>query len=140
MPAQSLTPRTILVVDDEPALRRLLVRQLEHRGYRVLQAGNGLEALETYRSAAPPVDLVLADVVMPGMNGMQLAAALLDLEPLARFILISAHMPSGSARLASGALVPVLQKPFALDDVLDVLERVLAAGTPTTEVGGGQPA
>ncbi len=48
---------------------------------------------------------------------------------LARFILASAYVPSGSARLTSGVLVPVLQKPFNLVDVLDVLERVLA-GVP----------
>ncbi len=121
------SPRTILVVDDEVNIRRLLVRQLEHRGYRVLEAENGLEALRIYRAALPPVDLVLADVVMPGMNGMQLAGALLEEDPLVRFILVSGYVPSGSARLNSGALVPVLQKPFNVDDVLEVLERVLAA-------------
>ena len=118
--------RTILVADDEPALRFLLVRQLQQRGYRVLAAADGLEALRIYRSADPPVDLVLADVVMPGMNGMQLATALLELDPLARFILVSAHVPTGSARLSTGVTVPVLQKPFNLDYVLDVLNRVLA--------------
>jgi two-component system cell cycle sensor histidine kinase/response regulator CckA len=134
MSTQPSAPRTILVVDDEPNLRRLLVRQLEHRGYHVLQAQHGLEALRIYRAALPPVDLVLADVVMPEMNGMQLAAALLDEDPLVRFILISGYVPSGSARLSSGMLVPVLQKPFNLDDVLEVLERVLAAA-PSREVG-----
>jgi CheY-like chemotaxis protein len=117
--------RTILVADDEPALRSLLVRQLQQRGYRVLAAADGLEALRIYRMADPPVDLVLADVVMPGMNGMQLATALLEINPLARFILVSAHVPTGSARLGTGVTVPVLQKPFNLDYVLDVLDRVL---------------
>ena len=125
MSAEPTPARTILVADDEPALRHLLVRQLQQRGYRVFPAADGLEALRIYRSANPPIDLVLADVVMPGMNGMQLAAALLELDANARFILISAHVPSGSARLSSGALVPVLQKPFNLDHVLDVLDRVL---------------
>lgn len=69
---------------------------------------------------------MLADVVMPGMNGMQLAAALLEENPQVRLILVSAYVPSGSTRLTSGALVPVLQKPFNLDEVLGVLERVLA--------------
>ena len=130
-------PRTILVVDDEAGVRRMLVRQLEHRGYHVLEAQHGVEALRIYRTASPAVDLVLADVVMPQMNGMQLAAALLEQSPLARFILISAYVPSGSARLSSGALVPVLQKPFNLDDVLEVLERVLAEA-PAGGAGGAQ--
>ncbi len=82
-----------------------------------------------YRAALRPVDLVLADVVMPTMNGMQLAAALMKEDPLARFVLISGYVPTGSARLASGVLVPVLQKPFNLDDVLEVLERVLAGSS-----------
>ena len=136
MPADPPIPRTILVADDEPALRSLLARQLQHRGYRVLPAADGVEALQIYRAANPPVDLVLADVVMPGMNGMQLAAALLEIDPRARFILVSARVPSGSARLSSGALVPVLQKPFNLDDVLDVLDRVLEPTAPPSPLGG----
>ena len=136
-PSQSSAPRTILVVDDEPGLRRMLVRQLEARRYRVLQAEHGLEALAIYRTARPPIDLVLADVVMPVMNGMQLAAALLEEDPQARFILVSAFVPSGSARLSSNVMVPVLQKPFNLDDVLEVLERVLAAA-PAPGVGDTQ--
>jgi CheY-like chemotaxis protein len=133
-PSQPRVARTILVVDDEPNLRRLLVQQLELRRYRVLQAQDGVEALAIYRTARPPVDLVLSDVVMPAMNGMQLAAALLEQDPLARFILVSAFVPSGSARLSSGVMVPVLQKPFDLDDVLEVLERVLAE-SPSDSVG-----
>jgi YesN/AraC family two-component response regulator len=103
----------------------------------VFPAADGLEALRIYRSANPPIDLVLADVVMPGMNGMQLAAALLELDTSARFILVSAHVPSGSARLNSGVLVPVLQKPFNLDHVLDVLDRVLVPdpASPTLPQG-----
>lgn len=134
MSAQPTPARTILVADDEPALRHLLVRQLQQRGYRVVPAADGLEALRLYRTANPPVDLVLADVVMPGMNGMQLAAALLELDANARFILVSAHVPTGSARLNSGVLVPVLQKPFNLDHVLDVLDRVLVPDTASPGV------
>jgi CheY-like chemotaxis protein len=137
MSAEPTRARTILVADDEPALRHLLARQLQQRGYRVFPAADGLEALRIYRSANPPIDLVLADVVMPGMNGMQLAAALLELDAKARFILVSAHVPSGSARLNSGVLVPVLQKPFNLDHVLEVLDRVLVPdpASPTLHQG-----
>jgi CheY-like chemotaxis protein len=137
MSAEPTRARTILVADDEPALRHLLARQLQQRGYRVFPAADGLEALRIYRSANPPIDLVLADVVMPGMNGMQLAAALLELDAKARFILVSAHVPSGSARLNSGVLVPVLQKPFNLDHVLEVLDRVLVPdpASPTLPQG-----
>ena len=130
MSAEPSPARPILVADVEPPLPHLLVRRLHQRGYRVFPAADGLEALRIYRSANPPIDLVLADVVMPGMNGMQLAAALLELDANARFILISAHVPSGTARLNSGVLVPVLQKPFNLDYVLDVLDRVLEPTAP----------
>lgn len=67
---------------------------------------------------------------------MQLAGALLELDANARFILVSAHVPSGGARLKSGVLVPVLQKPFNLDHVLDVLDRVLEPTAPPAPVAG----
>ena len=62
----------ILVVDDDAAVRQVTARVLEREGYRVLQAGEGAEALRVAREHSGPLDLLLTDVVMPGMNGREL--------------------------------------------------------------------
>src|SRR5215212_6969519 len=82
---------TILVVDDEVALRQLLVRQLRSEGYNVVEAGYGMEALRVARSSLEPIDLVLSDIVMPGMIGTELAQRLLTEHPGIRVVLMSAH-------------------------------------------------
>ena len=66
---------TILVVDDDPSVRSLVVRSLQAAGYRVIHAENGVEALDHARQDAE-IDLLLTDVVMPLMNGVELAAEL----------------------------------------------------------------
>jgi two-component system, cell cycle sensor histidine kinase and response regulator CckA len=125
---------TILVVDDEVALRQLLVRQLRSEGYNVVEAGYGLEALAVARSSAEPIDLVLSDIVMPGMIGTELAQRLLAEHPGIRVVLMSAHtldpvtVPSG--RVAN---VPVLAKPFEGQKMLALVELTLST---TPEAAG----
>jgi CheY-like chemotaxis protein len=67
---------TVLVAEDEPAVRAIIARALREYGYRVVEARDGVHALELAQSGPAPPDLVIADVVMPGMGGRQLAAAL----------------------------------------------------------------
>ena len=74
----------VLVVEDEDELRRLAVRELEERGYLVLAAANGVEALAVAHSLERPVDLLVTDVVMPEMSGVELADSLVELWPDAR--------------------------------------------------------
>jgi CheY-like chemotaxis protein len=81
----------ILVVDDEPYVLRVLRSILEYYGYRVLVASDAVEALAVFR-ARPEIDLLIADVVMPGMNGPDLADALLEINPRLR-VLFTAGMP-----------------------------------------------
>ena len=80
---------TILVVEDDEAIRRLAVAGLEARGYRVLEAAHAGQALAIARDHA--FDLVVSDVVMPGMNGAELGRQLAELRPQARLILASGH-------------------------------------------------
>lgn len=83
-PRQVLTndgPATILLVEDEPALRNLGQRILERLGYRVLSASNGQEAMELAENYAARIDLLFTDVVMPGMNGRELADRLAQMRP-----------------------------------------------------------
>jgi CheY-like chemotaxis protein len=133
MPLNSGTA-TILVVDDEVSLRRLLVRQLRSEGYKVLEAGYGLEALEVARNSAEPVDLVLSDIVMPGMIGTELAQRLLAEHPGIQVVLMSAHIVDELARPDRRWDVPVLRKPFEGGKMLAVIQLMLSASALESEV------
>jgi len=121
-----LSQATILVVDDEVALRELIVRQLRSGGYKVLEAGYGREALEVARISPEPIDLVLSDIQMPGMLGTELARRLVAEHPGVRVVLMSAHpvdeLTSGSDR---GGVITVLPKPFEGQRMLAVIRLVL---------------
>jgi len=118
---------TILVVDDEVSLRRILVRQLRSEGYTVLEAGYGLEALELARNSPEPIDLVLSDIVMPGMMGTELAQRLLAEHPDIQVVLMSAHVVDELARPDRRWNVPVLRKPFEGGKMLAMVQLMLNA-------------
>jgi DNA-binding NtrC family response regulator len=85
-------PRTILLVDDETIVLRTMRQILTLRGYRVLTAENGRRALEVFEESAEPIDLLLTDVVMPGMHGTELARRLRERAPHLP-VLFTAGMP-----------------------------------------------
>jgi signal transduction histidine kinase/CheY-like chemotaxis protein len=115
-------PATVLVVEDQADVRRLLVRILETGGYRVVTAGDGAEALETARGLAAPPDVVLTDVVTPGMSGSALVTELREFwrdETELRVLYMSGYTDGALAdqgMLADGA--QLIQKPFAREDLL----------------------
>ena len=137
MPSRS--PRaTVLIVDDEESVRALLRRQLNTAGHTVLEAGSGPEALGLIRQRAERLDLVLSDVVMPAMNGTELAAQLATEFPDLPIVLMSAYAPAGLARVGFGeAIVPVLRKPF---DPTMLLELVRTAVERPRGPAGAQSA
>lgn len=116
------TPGTILIVDDEPALRFALGELLGERGHRVITAASGHEALASLDDA----DVVLSDLNMPGMDGLALLAELAARDPSLPFLLLTAH---GSERVAVQALkagaYDYLTKPFDIDEVVHAIERAL---------------
>jgi two-component system cell cycle sensor histidine kinase/response regulator CckA len=125
---------TILVVDDEVSLRRLLVRELRSEGYDVVEAGYGLEALAVARSSAEPIDLVLSDIVMPGIIGTELAQRLLAEHPGIRVVLMSAHtLGQSAAPSGTPGDVPLLSKPIGGQKMLALIEPVL--NTPSGGAG-----
>ena len=117
-------PPCILVVDDEELVRDLLAHFLETKGYRVLSAGDGRHALEIFRRQ--PVDLVLSDVYMPGLSGLQLLAAVKDLNPRVPVVLISGRgeVPTVVQALKAGA-ENFLTKPLDLELLARVVNRSL---------------
>jgi two-component system, cell cycle sensor histidine kinase and response regulator CckA len=108
--------RVVLVVDDEQSLRDLLCRTLQAEGYSTLEAGNGAEALELMEAIVDPVDLVITDVVMPGMDGHELGRRLAQRWPDLPVLYISAYEINDIFRRGSPRhSAPFLQKPFPMD-------------------------
>jgi CheY-like chemotaxis protein len=125
---------TILVVDDREAVSRLPVRWLEHLGFPVRISTSGEQALSMIRHERPPADLILADVDMPGMNGLDLARAVLTEYPGRQIILIGQRGEPVADRIRVGhRLLPVLSTPLDLDTLLDYLRLMLPPLLPAEE-------
>ena len=116
---------TILLVEDEPAVRDLACRVLEREGYRVLSANDGHHALETAQSFGEPIDLVVTDVVMPRMGGGQLAAAYEQLAPGTPVLFMSGHSEGTQTTSEAGLGVPVLRKPFSPQGLAEAVRDAL---------------
>jgi PAS domain S-box-containing protein len=129
--APPVSPRgaeRILIVEDEAAVRRMAGRALAAQGYAVLEAENGARALEVLAQAEAPVDLVLTDVVMPVLNGRELAERLAAERPRLRVLFMSGYTDDDVVRrglLDPGA--PFLQKPFVAGDLARKVREVLDA-------------
>lgn len=118
--------QVVLVVDDEQGLRDLVCRTLRAEGYRTLEAGQGAEALELMETATEPVDLVITDVVMPGMDGRELGRRLEQRWPQVPILYISAYDVNDIFRRGSPHnSAPFLQKPFPLDGLVTVVRGLL---------------
>jgi two-component system cell cycle sensor histidine kinase/response regulator CckA len=116
---------TILAVEDETEVRDLLASMLEGLGYRVLAAQDSSAALLASREYDGPIDLLLTDVVLPGMSGPALGRALCGLRPEARVLYASGY-PEGSGPvhdIPEGAVL--LRKPFSLEELASTVRRVL---------------
>ncbi len=117
-PSPVAAPRsgTVLLVEDEDAVRALERTTLERRGYSVLEARRGDEALEAAGRHAGPIDLVVTDVVMPGMGGIEAARKLRAARPGIRVLYLSGYAAGADAGGGAGLDGPFLPKPFTLDD------------------------
>lgn len=114
----------ILVVDDDEALRSLLASLLRSRGYEVLEASDGSEGLESARRRLREILLVLSDVCMPGMTGIDLARQLTEVQPAIRVVLMSGT-ETGALAMKRGWTF--LQKPFSPCALLQTVRQVLSA-------------
>jgi two-component system cell cycle sensor histidine kinase/response regulator CckA len=119
---------TVLLVEDEQAVRTLARKLLERLGYRVLEVGDGASALEAARRHDGPIDLLLTDVVMPELSGADLAARLVALRPDTRVLFMSGYTDDAIVRhglVREGG--HFLQKPFTPDGLARKLREVLDA-------------
>jgi two-component system cell cycle sensor histidine kinase/response regulator CckA len=120
----------VLVVDDEPTVRRFARRVLTEHGYAVLEAENGAEALELIHESGARLDVVVSDIVMPKLNGVQLLRQLSIMHPELPVILMSGY--AGPQLVERGIQTPcsVLAKPFHPDQLVAEVRRCIR-GQPT---------
>jgi two-component system, cell cycle sensor histidine kinase and response regulator CckA len=131
--ALSLPPRehaqrgqeTLLIVEDEPAVRNLVASTLRNDGYQLLLASSAEEALALAESHAGRIDLLLTDAIMPGRSGVELAALLAERQPGLPVIIMSGYTEETLSINAAGAPMVLLQKPFAPRDLRQRIRDVL---------------
>jgi two-component system cell cycle sensor histidine kinase/response regulator CckA len=117
----------ILLVEDEEGLRALNARGLSSRGYTVLEASNGVEALEVFEREGH-VDLVVSDVVMPEMDGPTLLKELRQRDPNVKIIFVSGYAEEAFAKnLPSQEQYAFLAKPFTLKQLVAEVKQTLAS-------------
>jgi two-component system cell cycle sensor histidine kinase/response regulator CckA len=117
---------SILVVDDNSMLRKLLCRGLDRWGYSVLQAEDGCEALACLQYRAHPIDLLVTDINMPGMDGVELSKQARKILPDLPILVISSNFSeSVMAFLSNSADVHKLEKPFELEKLCEKLFEIL---------------
>jgi CheY-like chemotaxis protein len=125
--ATPASPSTVLVVDDETAVRSSTARLLARAGYQVLQASSAHEALAVVHSKRT-IDAMLSDVVMPGANGFELASAVRDISPSTAIVLFTAYTPAAIDRhnLRGASEARLLQKPLERHELLDAIAAAIA--------------
>ncbi len=125
---QERRKETILLVEDEVFVRQATGEALESAGYRVLMAGSGTQALDA-RRRFPPVDLLLADLVMPGISGHELARQFAILCPQVRILLMSGYAEQLALCKLSPYCEEYLAKPFSIQVLLRRVREALERGT-----------
>jgi PAS domain S-box-containing protein len=124
----------ILVVDDEAMVRNMVGSVLERRGFRVLLAGDGEEALSVYRQRAGDIDLVLLDYTMPRQSGMQVLKMLRRLNPNLRVILSSGNRLSAeNTSLVEAGVQAFVAKPYQLEELVRTVRHVLDRVSPAAD-------
>jgi DNA-binding NtrC family response regulator len=116
---------SVLVVDDEAAVRRFACRVLEQAGYAVFEAIDGVEALELIQGQTVALEVVVSDIVMPRMNGVELMQALSVSRPALAVILMSGYATTALSELGIVAPCSILTKPFSAERLLAEVERCI---------------
>ena len=123
------TGGAILLVDDDSSVRQFVAAILRNAGYHFFAAADAVEAQELFTQHGPAIDLLLTDVVMPGLSGIELAVLLIARKPALRVVLMSGNSPA--TLKPAFALEPgrnFLQKPFSIRQMRDCLEKHVGPG------------
>ncbi|HJU44724.1 MAG TPA: ATP-binding protein [Vicinamibacterales bacterium] len=141
-PAAPLPPRgaaavrgegVVLLVEDDVSVRRLVVAELTRRGFTVIEAEDGRAALELYRRDKDVIDVVVTDIVMPRLNGADLAKEIEKIRPGQKVLFISGHPERAGAGLDPTGITNLLMKPFTADTLAARIKELIVG---RTEVDG----
>jgi CheY-like chemotaxis protein len=129
-PTSAASSKTVLVVEDEPSIRQLIVKSLERHGYGVLQSAGPIEALTLTAPHTSQPDLLVTDLMVPGMDGRTFAGRLREKWPALPVLYVSGFTgdPELTAQLSRGLLPPntrFLAKPFGTRDLLEAVSSLL---------------
>ncbi len=118
---------TVLIADDETQIGRVLQECLRREGYNVLLADGGVEALRINERHPGPVHLLLTDMSMPGMSGLELAECFRFVNPESSVLFISGSYPKSIdfARVRSDPGIGFLQKPFSMNSLVRMVDHLL---------------
>lgn len=125
----SQSTKTILVVEDIDLIRELIVTILQSPDFTVLQSANGYDALRIAADDTQKIDLLLTDISLPGMSGVQLAQAIKELRPRTQVMLMSAFT---AGTLGDDSKWLFIQKPFTARQLLDEIRAALHPVNPTS--------
>ena len=118
--------KTVLVLDDEPDMRKLVSAMLASNGYTVLTADDGESAIRTFQKSKQPVDLVLLDVVSPGLSGPMVADRITELQPGTRVLFMSGYENTNVVRrYVVDQGFALLTKPFTADQLVRKVREIL---------------
>jgi DNA-binding NtrC family response regulator len=118
---------TILVVDDDDAVRRILAKILESEPYRVLDTGHPFRACELFDADPMAIDLLVTDLKMPGMSGQQMAAHVWASRPDLPVVFITGYSDQAYAHDLNGPHSRFIEKPFEAEAFLEYVAELLAA-------------
>jgi two-component system chemotaxis response regulator CheY len=117
----------ILIVDDSALTRRILRRALESAGHTIVEAENGVQGLEQYPEIKP--DLVILDMIMPGIEGLEVLAKILEINPQARVMISTADIQSTTRVMAQKAgAAAFINKPVDAESLLKTVDGLLNPG------------
>ena len=120
----------ILYLDDEQPLVFLMTRMLTHLGHKVSGFTSGKEAVEAFRASPGEFDLILTDMSMPHMSGLEFAQEILKIAPQARVVIATGCIdPNWAEHARASGVREVIEKPNSVGDMSQVVTRLLAAGT-----------
>lgn len=129
---------TILLVDDEDTVRDVVAQMIKGLGYRLLTAQSGEEALEIYRDNYGAIDLIIMDMIMPGMSGSAAIDAIREINPMVAIILSSGYSIDGEAQeiISKAGRISFIQKPFMMTELSQHIRNILD-GKPQPADGQG---
>ncbi len=118
--------KRVLVVDDHDPTRQTITRMLEAGGFEVVQASNGTEALACLSRQSDDIDMVLSDVTMPGMTGIDLSYQIRELYPAMPVAIVSGDVSELERSIIGRADVPFIKKPFHAESLYSAVKEAIA--------------